>query len=191
MFLCFYFRTLNRLKAFITSWRWAVFVAGNMRDWFAVCSWSIDTWQAMALALLLWAELSGYLAGGKHSEFLQLFSPRKRADLRFLLAGPLLLTQAWSGRVAAHGSEVRGGSSRAAGLGLLKPGLRGALCRRVRHINSLTSPPRIAAAIKFCDGFRYGFCHLHCACALQEHAGRCIIGSTTKLNVTLLSTGGH
>lgn len=60
MFLCYYFRTLNRLKAFITSWRWVwvVFVEGNTRDWFAVYSWSIDTWQARALALLLWAEHS-------------------------------------------------------------------------------------------------------------------------------------
>ncbi len=158
-----------------------------------VCSLFLKHWHmtGQGSRSIVMSRALGYLAGGKHSEFLQLFSPRKRADLRFLLAWPLLLTQAWSGRVAAHGSEVRGGSCRAAGLGLLKPGLRGVQCRRVRHISSLTSPPRIAAAIKFCDGFRYAFWSLHCACALQEHAGRCIIGSTTKLNVTLLSTGGH
>lgn len=140
----------------------------------------------------------GYLAGGEHSEFLQLFSPRKRADLRFLLAGPLLLTQAWSGRVAARGSGLRVGSCRAAGLSLLKPGLRGALCRRVLHISSfptLGSPrslPPCAASIKFCDAFRFTFWSLHCACALQEVAGKwSITGSTTELNFTLLSTGGH
>lgn len=118
-----------------------------------------------------------YLAGRKHSEFLQLLRPRKRADLRFLLAGPLLLTQARSGWVAAPGSGVRVGPCRPASLGLMKPGLRGGLCHRVRHIISLTFPLNITAltstprgeSIKFCDGFRWIW---KCACALSRHAGR-------------------
>lgn len=84
-----------------------------------------------------------YLAGRKHSEFLQLLRPRKRTDLRFLLAGPLLLTQARSGWVTAPGYGIRGGPCRPAGLGLMKPGLRGGLCSRVRHNSSLTFPLKI------------------------------------------------
>lgn len=124
----------------------------------------------------------GYLAGGKHSEFLQLFSSRKRADLGFLLAGPLLLTQAWSGRVAAPGSGVRVGSCRAAGLRLLKPGLRGGLCRRVRHISSLTSPPRIAELTstlcrfnKVLWWFSIHGQNTECACALRWMLGNVVL----------------
>lgn len=91
-----------------------------------------------------------YLAGRKHSEFLELFCPRKRADLRFLLGGPLLLTQARSRRVATPGSGVRVGACCPAGLCLLKPGLSGGLCRRVRHISSLTLPLN-TASLPLCD----------------------------------------
>lgn len=172
----------------------------STRDWFAVCFWCIDTWQARPLALLLWAELSVNVT--LQEENTPSFSS-------FLARGN---ERTWAFFWLDHCCWLRPGR---AGSLLAAPGFgvdparpldcacwsRGCteLCAAGSAISAASLPllgsprslPRWAAAIKFCDGFRYAFWPLHCACALQVHAGRCIIDRTTKLNVTLLSTGGH